>query len=95
MNRTFEYCTKYFKQLFTIYGVKNGNYVPLIHCVLPNKETKTYKIIRRHLIKLCADINDNFYSTKVVVDFEKGIHQSLRSVRPLVGIDELLCQIRC
>ena len=33
MDGTFKCCPKYFEQLYTLHGFKNGNYVPLIYCV--------------------------------------------------------------
>ena len=30
MDGTFKYCPKFFQQLHTIHGYKNGNYIPLV-----------------------------------------------------------------
>lgn len=43
MDGSFSYAPKHFYQLFTIHSVENGNYVPLIFCLLPNKKELTYK----------------------------------------------------
>lgn len=39
---TFKYCTKFFVQLFTIHGLSNGHYIPLVFFLLNNKECETY-----------------------------------------------------
>jgi len=38
MDGTFNYSDKY----YTIHGIKNGVYIPLVFYLLPNKEKKTY-----------------------------------------------------
>jgi len=42
MDGTFKYSAHFFTQMFTIHGLKNGNYIPYIFCLLPKKTTKTY-----------------------------------------------------
>jgi len=42
MDGTFKYSAHFFTQMFTIHGPKNGNYIPLFFCLLPNKTTETY-----------------------------------------------------
>ena len=42
-DRTFQYCTKYFTQLFTDNAIKNRYYVPLIFSLLPCKQSATYE----------------------------------------------------
>lgn len=39
---TFEYAPKYFLQLYTIQGLKNGLYIPLVYFFLPDKCEETY-----------------------------------------------------
>jgi len=41
MDGTFQYSARFFSQTFTIQGYKNGHYVPLVFCLLPDKKTKT------------------------------------------------------
>jgi hypothetical protein len=33
----FKCCPRYFYQLYNIHGCENGNYVPLLYCLLPSK----------------------------------------------------------
>ena len=39
---TFDYCVKFFTQLFTLHGYFNGHYVPHVYCLLENKKTSKY-----------------------------------------------------
>jgi hypothetical protein len=39
---TFKCCPRYLCQLYTIHGLKNGNYVPLVFCLLPSKTEMCY-----------------------------------------------------
>ena len=39
---TFKRCPRYFYQLYTIHGCKNGNYVPFLYCLLPSKSEACY-----------------------------------------------------
>ncbi|KAF0687813.1 Uncharacterized protein FWK35_00035060 [Aphis craccivora] len=42
MDGTFDYCIRFFMQMFTIHGFQNGHYIPLVFCLLPNKLTYSY-----------------------------------------------------
>ena len=42
--------SRYFCQLYTIHGLKNGNYVPLVFCLLPSKTEICYNIAMWSLI---------------------------------------------
>jgi len=42
INCTFKYCTKLFLQLFTIRGLSDGHYIPLVYFLLNNKECGSY-----------------------------------------------------
>lgn len=46
----FKYYPRYFHQLFTKHGIRNGHYIPLIFCTLPNKLLTTYTITLNNLI---------------------------------------------
>ena len=47
---TFKCCPRYLCQLYTIHGLKNGNYVPLVFCLLPSKTEICYNIAMWSLI---------------------------------------------
>lgn len=88
MDGTFSHCTKHFFQLFTIHGLQNGYYMPLLYCLLPNKSTETYKNL---FLLLKTNISDRyelyFEPCKIFVDFEIAIHKAIDSVWPNVNIN--------
>ena len=45
MDGTFKCCLKYFSQLYTIHGYKNGNYVPLVFTLLNGKSECLFKML--------------------------------------------------
>jgi hypothetical protein len=61
---TFDYCPKYFYQLFTVHGYKNGQYVPLVFALLPSKKTATYTTYSSLLINECLKIRFCFKTKK-------------------------------
>ena len=67
---TFDYCTKFFLQLFTIHGCLNGHYVPLVFCVLPDKATETYRKCFEFVTEKCSEYSLSFCPTEIVADFE-------------------------
>jgi hypothetical protein len=50
---TFQYCSNFFFQMFTLHGFKNGHYVPLIFCLLPNKTAEIYIKVLQLIIEKC------------------------------------------
>lgn len=76
---TFDYCAKFFSQLFTVHGIQNGHYVQLCHALLPNKSIPSYKVFLEKLIEICP-----LAPTTAVVDFETAIHASLLSISGLI-----------
>ncbi|KAE9529659.1 hypothetical protein AGLY_011755, partial [Aphis glycines] len=83
MDGTFSYCPKYFYQLFTIHTVENGNYIPLVFLLLPNKETKIYEQAFNSLIEVCTSKLSIHFQPKIcIVDFEQSIHKAVLTVWP-------------
>jgi hypothetical protein len=79
---TFDYCTKYFTQLFTIHGYFNGHYIPLVFCLLKDKRELTY---RKCFEQLLYHVRKNDWELKpssVVLDVEIAIHNALKYVWP-------------
>lgn len=83
---TFTYSPKYFHQLFTIHTVENGNYIPLVFFLLPNKTSGTYENMFELLKELCMDKNKNFCPLEIVVDFESAIHEGSKRIWPNINI---------
>ncbi|CAI6349412.1 unnamed protein product [Macrosiphum euphorbiae] len=76
MDGTFNYSDKYYTQLYTIHGIKNGVYIPLMFCLLPNKEKKTYIALLK-TIKIAGVI-----PKKIILDFEIAMHQAVFEIFP-------------
>ncbi|XP_064483053.1 uncharacterized protein LOC135395896 [Ornithodoros turicata] len=86
MDGTFRSCTKYFKQLFTIHGLRNGIYVPLVFSLLPSKEETRYLKVMQFVKQAAAEAGKTFEPTTVVVDFETAIHNAVRLSWPNANI---------
>ncbi|KAE9533104.1 hypothetical protein AGLY_009532 [Aphis glycines] len=78
MDGTFKSCTKYFLQLFTIHGFRNGLYVPLVFLVLPNKTLETYTKVFKYIVSYCTSLQLNFQPADIFVDFEVAIRTSVK-----------------
>lgn len=86
LDGTFTYCTKFFLQLFTLHIIKNGHYIPLAFCLLPNKLEKTYKKLFELLRNKCEQCKFTLAPKHAVVDFEIAIHNAIKSVWPNVKL---------
>jgi len=83
---TFEYCAKFFLQLFTIHCVKNGHYIPLVFSLLLNKSSKTYELLLSMLKEKCSGFELEFNPSIIVSDFEQSIHVASKVVWPLITV---------
>lgn len=95
MDGTFQYCTKYFCQLFTIHGFKNNFYIPLVYCLLPNKHTTTYQKVFELIISKCVEFDLVIQPKRIVIDFELAIHNACIETWPtvtIIGCRFHLCQ---
>lgn len=79
---TFEYCPRFFTQLFTILGLKNDYYVPLVFCLLPNKTSFTYYHAFKYLKEECDKLNYPVSPKIITADFETAIHKSIYKAFP-------------
>lgn len=68
--------------MFTVHGFINGNYIPLIFFLLPNKQVKTYKEAFLHIKRECEKNECCFNPKTVFADFEKAIHEAAYTVWP-------------
>jgi hypothetical protein len=74
---TYKCCPKYFKQLYTIHGFKNGRYIPLVFCLLPSKSEACYRKMFSLLDDSCKRFN---------LDFEDRMHVTVTNLFPDVVI---------
>lgn len=71
---TFKYCTKFFLQLFTIHGLSNGHYIPLVYFLLNNKECESYAKCFNILKTECFKLNLCCSPEYIFADFELSNH---------------------
>lgn len=82
LDGTFDYCTKYFCQLFSIHGFLNGHYIPLFFCLLPSKQSQCYSKLFSLIQNECLKYNVELNIKEVVVDFEQSIHKAVNKAWP-------------
>lgn len=88
MDGTFSYCTKYFLQLFTIHGLKNGHYIPLVFCILRDKRSETYaKLFAMLTSQIFERYSLRFQPIEVFIDFETAIHVAVRNTWPATKVN--------
>ena len=71
-----------FYQLFTIHGVKNHNYTPLIFFLLTGKTKLIYEDALTNLLLKMNELNLNLSPKIIYADFELAIHSALLVVFP-------------
>lgn len=59
---TFDYCTKFFKQLFTIHALANKHYVPVAFCLLADKKKASYEKVFKYMLFFDFLLTDNLKS---------------------------------
>lgn len=82
MDGTFNYCTKFFTQLFTVHGYLKGHYIPLAFCLLKTKSECTYKKCLERLVYHAAKNDLQLMPKYIVTDFEKAIQKAVKDVWP-------------
>ena len=83
---TFKCSPKHFVQMYSIHGYKNGHYVPLVFCLLPNKTSLTYSSMWTLIKNLCADRQLQLLPTNIHVDFEVTMHSAIENLFPTTTI---------
>ncbi|KAF0689244.1 MULE domain-containing protein, partial [Aphis craccivora] len=78
--------SKLFLPTFTIHGLVEESYIPLVFSLLPNKETETYVRLFEHTINSCAQYQLTFSPDEVFIDFEIAIHTAAKLVWPKIVI---------
>ena len=80
---TFDFAPKFFQQLYTIHGYKNGYYCPLVFALLPSKSTVTYINMWRFLINICRqESNIELNINSIILDYEMAAHKALGQLFP-------------
>ena len=79
---TFKYASRFFNQMFTLHGFKNGHYIPLVFCLLIDKSVKTYEFVFTMIVEKYNILGFLFSPEKVTVDFELEIHKAIENVWP-------------
>lgn len=79
---TFKSCPNFYTQLFTIHGLKNEIYVPLVFFLLPDKSASTYRRALQHIVSKCASLSIQCSPLEVFIDFESAIHTAVEEVFP-------------
>ena len=73
---TFKCCPRYFYQLYTIHGGKNGNYIPLVFAILPAKTEICCQMMWTFITDYCAEKNLVLAPKTIHIDFDTFIHFS-------------------
>ena len=79
---TFKWCPKYFQQLYTIHGFKNGHYIPLVFCPLPSKSWDCHRKRLSLLNKCCANSNVVVRFASIHLVFEERMHTVGKELYP-------------
>jgi hypothetical protein len=85
-DETYKCCPKYFKQLDTIHGFKNGHYIPLVFCLLPSKSEACYRKMFSLLDDSCKRFNLDLCIKTIHLDFEDRMHVTVTNLFPDVVI---------
>jgi len=86
-DRTIDYAPKFFLQMYTIYSMKNGFYLPLVYFFLKNKTKNTYEAIWKFLNNLCVKLCSFPLTVQTLyLDFDKNEHEAAINVFPGVTL---------
>lgn len=86
LDGTFDYCCKYFLQLYTLHIFYRDTYVPVAFYLLKDKSMQTYVNMLNDISSKANDLGLQFNPGKIVVDFEKATHQAIKIVFPTATI---------
>ena len=79
---TFQYAPRFFKQMYSFSIFKDGFYVPIVHFLLQNKTSKTYKKCTDILLDECSSVGvhlkDSLKIGHVMIDFEVAIINAIK-----------------
>ena len=79
---TFQYAPRFFKQMYSFSIFKDGFYVPIVHFLLQNKTSKTYKKCIDILLDECSSVGvhlkDSLKTGHVMIDFEVAMINAIK-----------------
>ncbi|KAK3761435.1 hypothetical protein RRG08_061105 [Elysia crispata] len=79
---TFQFCPRYFYQLYTFHGTRNGHFIPCVFALLPNKKEATYTRALQMLRHMCREKNVSLHSEFFHFDLEDAMLSSCGHVFP-------------
>ena len=77
---TFNSCPKFFCQLYTIHGLCNGLYIPLVYSLLPGKSEAIYNAMWKCVLDMCSARNLQLEVQTMHVDFEYQMLTVLKGI---------------
>ena len=83
----FQYCAKFFYQLYTFHAFQNGQYVPCVFFLLPRKNKECYIAMFQCLLDICTQENLVLNIEYLNLDFEHAAHEAARHFWPDVTIN--------
>jgi hypothetical protein len=84
MDGTFQHCPKFFYQLFTVHGLQNGIYVPVVFTLLPSKSRSVYECVFERLKSISLKILNKVLQPQLgFTDLEQAMYGAFRSSFPL------------
>ena len=75
---TFKKCPKLLKQLLTVHAIYKDEFFSCAYCVLPDKTSKTYKIIFDKLKEILLSKCDELKVKEIMSDFEAALMNQLK-----------------
>lgn len=84
---TFSYAPRFFAQMYTVHGYKNGYYIPVFHVFLENKTQLVYENMWKLYTEVRATVTTYpFYPRKILIDFEFAMLQAIKKIFPWVQV---------
>lgn len=77
---TFQYCPRFFLQMYTLVGYSNGQYIPSVIALLPSKSRKTFRRIFQNISDIAYSMDVDLQLKCLRMDFETAAHQGLKDV---------------
>ena len=82
---TFQYCSKFFYQLYTLHAFRNGQYVPCVFFLLPRRNKECYIAMFQCLLDICTQENLILNIEYLNLDFEYAAYEAARHFWPDVN----------